>query len=175
MVIQLDKRVRHKATRENGHFYVDVLLVCEGSTDDSFVPFMYDTGAWLTVLSRKYYEANGLYSLSWEKFSMGGYGAGVDKNRKVPGVLYKIPALKIGKRVLTGVRAFTPASYEIEENILGGNAFEYFNIYQDNGNDYLYFFDNPNPTPYVHEKSGFSLACDGSFSFEEGDFHVFRP
>ena len=167
--VKLDERVRLKTTREKGHFYVDLLIVCEDSTDDDFVPFMYDTGAWLTVLSRKYYETYKLNSLHWKPFSMGGYGAGEDESRRIPGFIYQIPALKIGRRLLTEVWAFTPASYEITENILGGNAIEYFNPYQDNGNDYFYFFDNPTPKPYVHEASGFSLECGGSFSFEEGE------
>ena len=172
MVIQLDNGVRYKTTRENGHCYVDILIVCEGSTDTSFIQFMYDTGAWLTVLSRKEYEANELFSLPWRNFAMGGYGASADKKRKVQGILYQIPALKIGRRLLTKVWAFTPADYKITENILGLNAVDYYNTYQDNGNDYFYFFDNPNPRPYIHE-SGFSLACEGSFSFEKGGFPRF--
>lgn len=167
MFSQLDKRVRHKMTREQGHFYIDLLIVCEGSKDDELTPFMYDTGAWITVLSRERYEVHKLNVLPMRPFSMSGYGASVDETRKVQGFIYQIPALKIGRRVLTDVWAFTPASYDIAENILGGNAIEYFNPYQDNGNDYFYFFDNSNPKPYIHEATGFSLKCGGSFSFEE--------
>ena len=165
--IQLDERVRHRTTREKGHFYVEILIVREGSTKDNFELFMYDSGAWITVLSRKVYERNKLNALPWQSFSMSGYGAGIDTSRQVPGFIYQIPALKIGQRLLTEVWAFTPASYEITENILGGNAIEYFNPYQDNGNDCFYFFDNPAPKPYIHEATGFSLKCGGSFSFEE--------
>jgi hypothetical protein len=165
--IQLDEKVRLRTTREKGHSYIDLLIVCEGSTDEDFVSFMYDTGAWLTVLSRKYYETYKLNALKRMPFSMGGYGAGEDASRKIPGFMYQIPALKIGNRLLTEVWAFTPASYEISENILGCNVIEYFNPYQDNSNDYIYFFDNLTPRPYVHEISGFSLKCGGSFSFED--------
>jgi len=166
--IQLDENVRHKITRAKGHFYAKFLLVRDGSADNNFISFMYDSGAWITVLSRKVYERNKLNALPWKPFSMSGYGAGVDESRTVPGFIYQIPALKIGQRLLTEVWAFTPASYEISENILGGNAIEYFNTYQDNGNDCFYFFDNPDPKPYIHEATGFSLKCGGSFSLDEG-------
>jgi hypothetical protein len=156
-------------TREKGHFYVKLLIVCEGSTDDDFIPFMYDSGAWVSVLSRKYYESYKLNALPWNSFSMSGYGAGLDESRKVQGFLYQIPALKIGVRALADVWAFTPESYDIKENILGGNAIEYFCPFQDNNHDYFYFFDNPNPKPYIHEASGFSLACGGSYSLDGGD------
>ena len=165
--IQLDEQVKHKMTRAKGHFYVKILLVREGSTKNNFVSFMYDSGAWITVLSRKIYERNKLNTLPCRQFSMAGYGAGVDELRKVSGFIYQIPALKIGHRLLTEVWAFTPASYEITENILGGNAIEYFCPYQDNNSDFFYFFDNPTPKPYIHEATGFSLKCGGSFSFEE--------
>ena len=167
MGVQLDKRVRHKITREKGHFYVDILMVCEGSADDAFISFLYDTGAWMTVLSRRHYEANNLNTLPRQRFSMGGYGAGEDNSRKIPGYVYKIPALKIGNKLLAEVWAFTPASYDITENILGGNAIEYFCPFQDNNTDFFYFFDNPSPKPYKHEPSGLSLECGGVFPLND--------
>jgi hypothetical protein len=166
-------------TRAKGHFYVKILLIREGSTKENYISFMYDSGAWITVLSRKVYEKNKLNILPWKPFSMRGYGASegekesINKIQEVPGFMYEIPALKIGNRVLTKVKSFTPENYKITENILGGNVIEYFCPYQDNSNDYFYFPDNLNPKPYIHEKSGFSLACEGSFSFEEGDFSSF--
>ena len=163
MDIQLDKRIRHKITREKGHFYVYILIVCEGSTDDTFISFMYDTGAWITVLSRKHYEVHKLDALPRQQFSMSGYGAGEDDAKRIPGYVYKIPALKIGNKILTEVWSFTPLSYDITENILGGNAIEYFCPFQDNNEDFFYFFDNFNPKPYRHETSGFTLKCGGVY------------
>jgi hypothetical protein len=57
-------------------------------------------------------------------------------------------------------------------NLLADNVMEYFNIYQDNCNDCLYFFDNPKPEPLTYAsknsvggiESTFSLACDGIYA-----------
>ena len=162
MMIALDKRTRHKMVRDQGHYYIDILIVREGSTDDDYESFMYDTGAYITVLCKNVYESHKFGTLPRFAFSMKGYGGGVS-----PGVVYRIPGLKIGKRLLTDIWAFTPDSYELKENILGGNVIEYFVTVQDNDADYIYFLDNINPRPHHDERINVSLACGGVFSLDD--------
>ena len=159
MTITLDKRTGYKMMRNQGHYYIDVLIVSEGGTDDDYETFMYDTGAYITVLCRNVYETHKFDALPRFAFPMKGYGGGVS-----PGVVYTIPGLKIGRRLLTDVWAYTPDSYELEENILGANVIEYFMTVQDNDDDYIYFLDNANPKPYYDERTKVSLACGDVFA-----------
>jgi hypothetical protein len=78
-----------------------------------------------------------------------------------PGYVFQIPGLVIGKRLLSGVWAFSPKSMDVRQNLLGDNVIEYFRVFQDSMDDCFYFLDNPKPDPYIHPQTGFSLACDG--------------
>ena len=155
MTITLDERTRHVYNRIKGQLFFDVPIVCEGSVPLDKIKFMYDTGAFITVVNRQWYEFYQLNRLPRFETILNGYVG------SAPGYIFQIPGLIIGRRLLTGVWAFTPKSMNIEHNLLGDNVIEYFKPFQDNQHDCFYFFDNPKPEPYVHPKNNFSLACDG--------------
>jgi len=150
-----DECTRVRYDRIKGQIYIEIPIVCEGSTDSDKIPFMYDTGAFLTVINREIYEWYSLDRLPRKPTSMGGYVG------SATGYLFQIPGLVIGQRLLTGVWAFTPKSMDVKQNLLGDNVIEYFMPIQDNFNDCIYFPDNPKPEPYMHPETGFSLACEG--------------
>ena len=155
MLQKINDRVKVSYERRKGHVYIEIPIVCEGSIDADRVEFVYDTGAFITVLNQEIYKRLKLNKLPRRETSLGGYAG------SVPGYVFKIPGLLMGRRCLIGVWAFTPKDPEIEQNLLGDNVIEYFNPTQDNENNCFYFPDNPKPEPYVHPGTGFSLACDG--------------
>jgi len=158
LTIDIKTRVPYK--RINGHAYLKLNIVCKGSTENDTIRFIYDTGAYITVLKREEYEWFSLNKLPRKEGTIGSYDGAT------PGYLFQIPGLKIGEKLLTGVWAFSPKSYEIKQNLLGDNIIEYFRPFQDNLNDCIYFIENPSPEPYISSDGAFSLACDGVFLLE---------
>ena len=151
---EVNERMRVRYKRIKGQVFLRIPIICEGSTDKDTIPFMYDTGAFLTVINREFYEWYKLYRLPRKETSMGGYVG------STPGYIFQIPGLVIGQRLLTGVWAFTPKSMDVKQNLLGDNVIEYFIPIQDNSQDCFFFLDNPKPEPYIHHGTNFSFACD---------------
>ena len=153
MLPKTNERKRVKYERAKGQVYLDVPIVCEGSTASDTILFMYDTGAYITVINKEYYEEYKLNKLPRKDATLGGYVGSVF------GYVFQIPGLIIGQRLLIGVWAFTPKSMDVKQNLLGDNVIEYFVPIQDNLNDCFYFPDNPKPEPYIYPNTNFSLAC----------------
>ena len=137
MKLTIDDNTKVEYNRSKGHVYVDIPIVCESSTDSDRINFMYDTGAYITVINREMYEWHGLDKLPRRGATMGGYVG------STAGYIFQIPGMRIGKRLL-----------------LGDNVIEYFRPLQDNQDDCFYFIDNLHPKPYVSPDKSFSLACD---------------
>ena len=158
---ELNERMKVEYERVKGQVYVDIPIVCEGCTNLDRILFIYDTGAYITVINREFYEKYKLDELPRKEVALGGYVG------SAPGYVFQIPGLIIGQRLLTGVWAFTPKSMHVKQNLLGDNVIEYFIPIQDNQQDCIYFPDNPSPEPYIHLGTNFSLACDGVVYVED--------
>ena len=154
MLLDLNERTRVKYERIKGQVYVNIPIVCEGCTSSDRIFFLYDTGAYITVINRERYEKYKLDKLPRKEATLGGYVG------SAPGYMFQIPGLVIGQRLLVGVWAFSPKSKNVKQNLLGDNVIEYFMPFQDNRHDCFYFPDNPKPEPYIHTDTKFSLACD---------------
>ena len=161
MVINIDNKTKMEYWRTKGQVFLSVQIVCEDSSETDKVDFIYDTGAYLTVINREVYEWFNLNKLPRQEASMGGYISSAE------GYVFQIPALVVGGRLLSGVWAFTPKSKDIKQNLLGDNVIEYFRPLQDNQEDCFYFVPNLSPSPYVSLDSSFSLACDSVLLIEE--------
>ena len=162
MTITFDEKTQVKMLRlDDGHIHIWVPIVCEGSADDDSVLFVYDTGAFITVLNYDRYKHFKLYNIPRHEITLHGYAG------ETSGYLYKIPGLKIGKRLVKGVWAFTPKSPKLKQNLLGSNVLEYFRPFQDNMHDFIYFPDNFDPKPFHSKKHNISLACEGVLILEE--------
>ncbi|MCL2820125.1 MAG: hypothetical protein FWD38_04755 [Oscillospiraceae bacterium] len=158
--LTLEHKNKVKYKRDKGHNYINIPIVCKGSTEKDTINFIYDTGAYLTVVNKDIYEWFNLNELPRNKLVIKSYD-GI-----TPGYLFQIPGLMIGSKLLAGIWAFTPDSNEVKQNLLGDNVIEYFRPFQDNLNDCIYFLENPNPEPYISPDGSFTLACDGVFLLE---------
>jgi len=154
LTLIIDSETRVEFERIKGHIYLPVQIMCEGRTDSDKIDFMYDTGAYITVINRERYEWFGLNKLPRKSVTMGGYVG------STPGYVFQVPGLVLGNWLLSGVWAFTPLSKDVKQNLLGDNIIEYFRPFQDNLNDCFYFIENPNPEPFSSTEHSFSLACD---------------
>jgi len=100
MTVTFDEKTKHEFVRgKDGHIYIRVPIVCEGSSNEDLIPFIYDTGAFITVLNRDRYDHFKLYNLEHRVTTLHGYAGGTQ------GYLYKIPGLRIGNRLVCGVLA----------------------------------------------------------------------
>ena len=151
--------------RTKGQVFLSVQIVCEGSSETDKIDFIYDTGAYLTVINREVYEWFDLDKLPRKEANMSGYVS----FSSTGGYVFQIPALVIGGRLLSGVWAFTPKSKDMKQNLLGDNVIEYFRPFQDNQEDCFYFAPNLSPEPYAGSNNSFSLACDGVLLLAESE------
>ena len=87
--LTIDNKTRVPFTRANGHAYLKLLIVCSGSTENDTIRFVYDTGAYITVLNREEYEWFNLNKLPRKEVTIGSYDGAT------PGYLFQIPGLKI--------------------------------------------------------------------------------
>jgi len=158
--LTIDNKTCVRTVRVKGHVYLELPIICKGSTDTDKILFVYDTGAYLTIINREIYEWYGLNTLPRRETVVNGYIG------TTPGYLFQIPSLKVGEKLLTGVWAFSPKSSDIKYNLLGDNVIEYFRPFQDNLNKCIYFIENPTPEPFISSDGAFSLACDGVFLLE---------
>jgi len=153
-MLPFDDKTKIPYVRVKGNTFVRIPIVCKGSTESDKIKFVYDTGAYITVINKERYEWFGLDKLPRHEGTIGSYSGSSN------GYVFQIPGLIIGQRLLTGVWAFSPKSDSEKQNLLGDNVIEYFRIFHDTLNDCFHFIDNPKPDPYVSPDSGFSLACD---------------
>ena len=70
MTVIIDDKTRMDYERVKGHIYLPIKIICEGSTDEDKIDFLYDTGAYLTVINRDRYEWFGLHRLPRKKVTI---------------------------------------------------------------------------------------------------------
>jgi len=112
-------------------------------TKKGVIEFIYDSGAFLTVINKERYETLGLNSLPRIEHYINGYTG------KAEGYYFQLPWLQIGGEDLPYVWAFSPKSGELNQNLLGTNVIERFRIFQDNEEDCFYFLINSKPRFYT--------------------------
>jgi len=124
----------------DGHRHVLVpLFFDKDSYSNDTTDFVFDTGAYLTVLTKDTAKEFGFDMLTpiQRNIPLTGFA-----NSKCTGDLIEIPGMLLGGKRLEDVRVAIPY-IETEDDILGLNVLEYFNYLIDSGNDKVYFVDSP--------------------------------
>ena len=143
--------------KEEGHLYLFAKLFHEGATDEgSLVNFILDTGAYLTVVSRRTAMRCGFDKLPSTEVTINGFGGDGE-----PADVVRIPGLRILNRLITDVPVLIPHRKDLTQEVLGLNVLEYFNYYVDTENDRIYMKINPNPKPY-----DLMVACGEIFTMD---------
>ena len=158
MQINFDPSRKSVFRRENGQYKLYATIYRDVSkTKIGVVDFIYDSGAFLTVINKERYETLGLDCLPKIEHHINGYTG------KADGYFFQIPWLRIGGEDLQYVWAFSPKSSDLKQNLLGTNVIEKFRVFQDNEDDCFYFQLNKNPRYYATE-DGDSFAGGIPFS-----------
>ena len=142
--------------RERGHIIVDTYVFSSESIAPVKIPFVIDSGAYITVLTcptarRIGLPLTGKYTVNLTSFNK---ERGSDKAE-----LVVVPKIMIGKHSVEDVQVLVPLEDIDIAEVLGENVLEYFNYTVDHGIDRVYFAKNPNPKPYRNPAKGIDLSC----------------
>ena len=142
-------------SRTQGHMFVYVHVFPPDGAP-SKIPFVFDTGAYITVLTRMSVRKIGLPLTGAYTANITGYNKnhGYDKAEMVV-----VPKIEIGKFIVEDVQILVPLEdIEIAE-VIGENVLEYFTYTVDHDMDRVYFSKNHNPKPYKNPERGIDLSC----------------
>ena len=123
----------------DGHRHVDVPLFFDKKSYSNLqVDFVFDTGAYLTVLTQLTAELFGFDKITpiQKNIPLTGFA-----DSKCSGDLIEIPGMLIGGKRLVDVKVAIPY-LDTEDDILGLNVLEYFNYLIDSSNDKIFFTDS---------------------------------
>jgi hypothetical protein len=141
--------------RESGHLRVWA-SVFSNSENFTRVSFIFDTGAYITVLSQKLARQIGLPL-------KGNYTANLTGFNKERGSdmaeIVIAPKIEIGRIIIESVKILVPLDDIAVPEVIGENILEYFNYAVDHDIDNIYFAKNPNPKPYINNEKGIDLSC----------------
>jgi len=129
---------------EDGHRHVDVpLFFDKDSYSNEQVDFVFDTGAYLTVLTKFTAEQFKFDKITpiQTNIPLTGFA-----DSKCSGDLIEIPGMLIGGKRLVDVRVAIPY-IDTEDDILGLNVLEYFDYLIDSSGDKIYFSDSSTYKP----------------------------
>ena len=141
--------------RESGHMHIWVSLF-SSSSDFRRVPLIFDTGAYITVLTRMSARRIGLSMTGLYSANLTGFNRvrGSDKAEIVIA-----PKIEIGRFIVEDVQILVPLDDIEVAEVIGENVFECFSYTVDHDLDRVYFAKNPNPKPYKNTDSGTDLSC----------------
>ena len=126
---------------EDGNYHIRVPMFYEfGSFSNDKVDFIFDTGAYITIISRKAAYLRGFddsYTIQ-KNVPLAGFAGGCMTDVK------SLPGIVIGNRRLEDVKVAVP-HLDIDINILGLNVIELFKFFIDTEKDEIYFSHNPTP------------------------------
>ena len=123
----------------DGHRHVSVpVFYDKNSYSNDTINFVFDTGAYLTVLTQFTAESFGFNKLIpvQKNIPLTGFA-----DSKCSGDLIEIPGMLLGGKRLVDVRVAIPY-IDTEDDILGLNVLEYFDYLIDSSSDKIYFSDS---------------------------------
>ena len=137
----------------DGHYHLLIpLFFSVKNYSNHRADFLFDTGAYLTVITRRtavLFEFDKIRPVK-EDISLNGFVG------SCTGSLIEIPGMVLGGHRLTNVRVAVP-HVDTKVNILGLNVLEHFNYLIDGENSLIYFSENKN------YKLPIELACRDIF------------
>jgi len=158
LTVHFDDRSSLKLYRQDGHYFITVRAVHRGGElEGTRINFIFDTGAFISVISRKTAVLCGFDKLPKKPAELRGF-TGAE-----PADFVVIPGLRLLDNLITDVPVLIPKDSTSDHEVLGLNVLEYFKYYVDTENDRLYLCLNPNPKPYDG-----TLSCGQIFSVDAG-------
>ena len=142
-------------SRKNGHIQIDVNVFPSDGIPTK-IPVVFDTGAYITVLTRMSARRIGLPLTGKYTANLTGFNKerGSDEAEIVI-----VPKVVIGKFMMEDVQILVPLEDIEVAEVIGENVLEYFNYTVDHSSDRIYFAKNPAPKPYINHAKGIDLSC----------------
>ncbi|MDR2598804.1 MAG: retroviral-like aspartic protease family protein [Oscillospiraceae bacterium] len=143
--------------KPDGHRHIRVpIFFDKNSYSNDTVDFIFDTGAYLTVLTQKTASIFGFDKITpiQRKIPLTGFA-----DSHCEGDFIEIPGMLLGGKRLEDVKVAIPY-VTISDNILGLNVLEYFNYFIDSNNDKIYFSETSSYKPSKE------LSCSKVYSID---------
>lgn len=135
------KTVESLSLEADGHYHLSVPIFYDfDSFANNPIDFVFDTGAFLTVITRDAANRLGYLDRFTTQRGITLYGFSGDCLAD----LKEIPGFTIGGRRIEGAKVAVPY-INTDISILGLNVIEYFKYYIDTEHDKIYFSQNPTP------------------------------
>ncbi|MDR2600685.1 MAG: retroviral-like aspartic protease family protein [Oscillospiraceae bacterium] len=134
--------VENLTLEEDGNYHIRIPTFYEyNNYSNDKVDFIFDTGAYITVISRKEALIRGFTDQFTVKSNvpLSGFAGGCLADIK------SIPGIMIGNRRLEGMKVAVP-HIDTDINILGLNVIDLFKFYIDTEHDEVYLQENPKPS-----------------------------
>jgi len=120
------------------------------------IQFVFDSGAYITVLTRSNALRIGLPLSGVYTANLTGFNRDRGSDRAE---IVIVPKIEIGNYIVEEVQMLVPLEdIEITE-VIGENVLEYFTYTVDHDIDRVYFAKNLNPKPYKDALRGIDLSC----------------
>ena len=148
--------------RDKGHINIWV-SVFSSSFRFKDVFFVFDPGAFITVLSRSRAQQIGLPLTGIYSANLTGFNKELGSDEAE---IVIAPQIEIGKIILENVKILVPLEYIEIPEVIGENVLEYFSYTVDRETDNIFFKKNPNPQPYIDEERGIDLSCGRVLTLE---------
>ena len=133
--------VENLTYEDDGNYHIHVPTFYEfGSFNNDRMDFIFDTGAYITVIAKKEAALFGFddsFTIKSNVPLAGFTGSCLADIKVIPGII-------IGGRWLEGLKVAVP-HVDTATSILGLNVLEYFKFFIDTENDDIYFKQNPKP------------------------------
>lgn len=141
--------------REDGHLVVKVTVPIDGE-DKSNIDLIFDTGAYITVVSRPTARRIKLPLGTGIPAALHGFTA---EQAPIAGELMEIPCITLGKHFVNDVKVVVPLDDIVVSEVLGENVLDCFIYTVDHDKDVVFFKKNPNPKPYINKEKSIDLSC----------------
>ena len=142
-------------SRKRGHMQVYVKMFPPEGLPTK-IQFVFDTGAYITVLTRLNAQLVGLPLTG--KYTANLTGFNKDRGHDKAEIVI-VPKIEIGKFTVEDVQVLVPLEDIKISEVIGENILEYFTYTVDHDTDRIYFTKNLNPKPYIDLAKGIDLSC----------------
>ena len=141
--------------RLKGHILIDV-HVFPPAEAPSKIQFVFDSGAYITVMNRLNAHRIGLPLTGIYNANITGF----NKNRgSDKAEIILVQKIEIGKFIIEDVKILVPLEDIEVIEVIGENVLEYFTYTVDHNIDRIYFNKNLNPKPYKNLEKDIYLSC----------------
>ena len=158
MIIKFDFLVSNRLfyTIDNGHLICTCRVLHYTTKEEESVKFIHDTGAFISTLSRDFYE-----QMDFDKIKIDSHNVELGSYNAISkGLVFTLPFLFVANYTVKNVQVFVPYSYGHTQNLLAMNVLGLFNQYIETNTSSIFLKTH-------NEKVDFRLIAESAFVQEQ--------